>query len=607
VSSIKNSLDQSVRLSPAAFLAGCLAAAVAVWAVGLIFPLPPWLLALEVFLTVLALFVFGSSRYRLDKNALTYGAVLVISATFWSHWWPSSMVRQGIHGEGIGALWRFIRVNLLTLQGLDRLIHADTMLFILGLTFFVASIAQTRLLESASFAVLRRSRGNVLITIALLAAVVSFASGILDGVSMIGLMIRTMVIILLLSKSGGGAVVYAVMVSTVVTTVCGMWLAYGEPPNLIMKANLAPHLDNLFFLRYCLPIAFGSYLIVLWNLRRSLHGRRIDMVRLDILDTHTADVRFLQAMRHGEVFIPMEFVQDHHALLGSRLAAVMEQVKRGEPLGEAMVQNGVPADTRLFLLGEFTSENMAGTLDDYYIHVHGQAPQQADESARRLRQVMASVRRQRIRAQRLGALAFVPFIGFLIWHAANHDVPLFLASFAGFAVAFLPISHIPNMRRLALRDARHEFSEYLFLIPLFFSIALLQRTGFFEQLAGYLNHGIETFGASHMAFAQFAGTTVLSAILDNNVVADFAGRALRGLDETLIHLFATAQIAGYAAGGCWTHIGSAQSVMAYSYIRKEVDQRFTPFEWVKLMTPLVLEIGVFMTAAVYLIGWIVSR
>ncbi len=32
-----------------------------------------------------------------------------------------------------------------------------------------------------------------------------------------------------------------------------------------------------------------------------------------------------------------------------------------------------------------------------------------------------------------------------------------------------------------------------------------------------------------------------------------------------------AQIAGYALGGCWTHIGSAQSVVAYSFIQRDVD------------------------------------
>ena len=56
-------------------------------------------------------------------------------------------------------------------------------------------------------------------------------------------MIRTLVILLFLAKAKGDHVIYAVMLSTVVTTVCGMWLAYGEPPNLIMKSNLHPHLD----------------------------------------------------------------------------------------------------------------------------------------------------------------------------------------------------------------------------------------------------------------------------------------------------------------------------------------------------------------------------
>ena len=86
-------------------------------------------------------------------------------------------------------------------------------------------------------------------------AVVAFASGILDGVSMIGLTIRTLVIIMFLAAAPTAAIRYAVMVCTAVTTICGIWLAYGEPPNLIMKANLDPYIDNAFFLRYCAPIA----------------------------------------------------------------------------------------------------------------------------------------------------------------------------------------------------------------------------------------------------------------------------------------------------------------------------------------------------------------
>jgi Na+/H+ antiporter NhaD/arsenite permease-like protein len=87
--------------------------------------------------------------------------------------------------------------------------------------------------------------------------------------------------------------------------------------------------------------------------------------------------------------------------------------------------------------------------------------------------------------------------------------------------------------------------------------------------------------------------------LDNNVVADFGGRAIHDLGTGLIYLFSMAQIAGYAVGGCWTHIGSAQSVVAYSFIQRQLDARFTPFQWIKAMTPVVLEIFVLMTVLVY--------
>ncbi len=103
-----------------------------------------------------------------------------------------------------------------------------------------------------------------------------------------------------------------------------------------------------------------------------------------------------------------------------------------------------------------------------------------------------------------------------------------------------------------------------------------------------------------MAFAQFLGCTFLSAILDNNVVADFASRALEGLDIALVHLFAMAQIAGYALGGCWTHIGSAQSVVAFAFIRRDIDDRYTPVQWIKEMTPVILQMLVVITVILYL-------
>jgi Na+/H+ antiporter NhaD/arsenite permease-like protein len=151
-----------------------------------------------------------------------------------------------------------------------------------------------------------------------------------------------------------------------------------------------------------------------------------------------------------------------------------------------------------------------------------------------------------------------------------------------------------------LREAKHEFAEYYFLIPLFLSITLLTKAGFFDQIQNLIAVGVASVGHANMAFAQFLATTFLSAILDNNVVADFASRALSQLDISLLYLFALAQIAGYAVGGCWTHIGSAQSVIAYGFIKREVDERYTPLRWIKEMTPIIIQISILLTVIIYI-------
>ena len=131
---------------------------------------------------------------------------------------------------------------------------------------------------------------------------------------MIGLTIRTLVIIMMLAAAPLAAVRYAVMVCTAVTTICGVWLAYGEPPNLIMKANLDPHLGNAFFLLYC---AAGGRRRAIWSIAWQLRGRlgrqRIDLDNMDVLDANAEDVRFLQATRHGEVMTPVELIEGHAA------------------------------------------------------------------------------------------------------------------------------------------------------------------------------------------------------------------------------------------------------------------------------------------------------
>ncbi|OGR85407.1 MAG: hypothetical protein A2901_09255 [Elusimicrobia bacterium RIFCSPLOWO2_01_FULL_54_10] len=592
-------MNDIIFISPKKFLTACAIVSAIFFIVGIQNPFSPAMIAAEVFLTIIALFVFGSIRYQIDKNALVSGAIMIIVASFWGGWWPGSDLRVQISSDGPAAAFDFVRRYFFTLHGLDQLFHADTMLFILGLTFFVAVIAQTRLLESVSFALLTKYRGKVVPTVAMIVGIVSVASGILDGVSMIGLMIRTLVIILLLAGASMSAVLYSVMISTVVTTVCGMWLAYGEPPNLIMKANLHPYLNDAFFLRYCMPAAVGSYFIVIWNIRKRLKGKTVNIAELDVLDQHTADVRFLQAARHGEVPTAIEYVDQWKEKLGEHFEEVNRRIHKGEPLGEAMARERVPAALRKEILGHYVAEDLDEALDDHYGHVVAGHSENKDTSLKKIRVILKGMGKKRVSSQRIGMLSFLPFIGLLVWHAADHHVPLFLASFAGFIVALLGIWKIRKTRALAFKEAAHEYKEYLFLLPLFLSITLLQKTGFFNQLSDLLNLGIEKLGAGHVAYAQFTGVTFLSAILDNNVVADFASRALRGLDLEILYLFSMAQIAGYAVGGCWTHIGSAQSVVAFSFIRKEIDVRFTPFQWIKTMTPVIVQIFILMTVVVY--------
>ncbi len=582
-------------LPPWRFVGGCVSVSCAILIAGQLTPMPVGLLAAEVFATILGLFLFGSFTFQIHKNALTYGMLLVVGATF------SQLATSTWHVEIAERGWRiWVAEHLLSFDGLDGLVHADTMLFILGLTLFVAVIAQTRLLEGITLVLLRRNAGYILPTVISVTAVVAMASGILDGVSMIGLTIRTLVIIMMLAAAPLEAVRHAVMVCTAVTTVCGMWLAYGEPPNLIMKANLYPFLDNAFFLRYCLPAAVASYAVIAWQLRKRLAGRRIRVDDLDILDANVADVRFLQASRHGEVMTPIELVEGHADALDGRAEHVIQRIHAGESLGLALVYEDVSVGSRRLLLGHFVSDELADGLDRHYLYDAAGRPEEALQAELTVHEVLNVTATTRRRAQVVGALGLVPFVIILVLHGTTQQVPLFPASFGAFAVALVGIMHIPKMRTLALREAHAEYAEYYFLFPLFLSITLLTSAGFFDDVQRLLREGITTLGPAHVAFGQLLGSAFLSAILDNNVVADFASRGLVGLDINLLHLFALAQIAGYAVGGCWTHIGCAQSVVAFAFIRRDVDPHYTPLRWIKDMTPVIIQIMLVLTAILYL-------
>jgi hypothetical protein len=437
-------------------------------------------------------------------------------------------------------------------------------------------------------------------------AAVAVASGMLGGVSLISLTIRTLVIVLMLAAAPVAAIRYAIMLCTAVTTICGVFSAYGEPPNLIMKANLAPNLGNDFFLYYCGPVALVSYLVVAWQLRRNLRGRRIDIDGMDVIDANVADVRFLQATRHGEVLTPIELVEGHAAQLGGAATRLLARVRRGESIGIALVREGVPEPTRKQLLGHFVSEDLADALDRHYVLDAAGDHEGALSAARAVDKVVDDLGMKRRNAQRLGGLAIIPFAVMLILHSIEPRVPLFVASFAGFLFALPAIADIPRMRALAWREARTEYAEYYFLFPLFVSITLLTAAGFFDHIEALVRHGVTALGVSHVALGQFLGSTLLSAILDNNIVADFASRGLPSLELPVLHLFAMSQIAGYAIGGCWTHIGSAQSVVAYAFIQRDVDSSYTPIGWIRDITPAILQILAAITAVIYLESLVLS-
>jgi len=585
-------------LSGRVFVGACAIAALALVAAGRVVAMPVWLLAAEVLATILGLFVFGSFKYQIHKNALTYGMLLVIVATFTqlpTSTWHEEVARAGWSG------WS--EHHLLTFAGLDDLIHADTMLFILGLTLFVSVIAQTRVLEGITFFLLRKNSGRILPTAIAVTAVVAVTSGMLGGVSMIGLTIRTFVIILMLGAAPLGAIRYAVMVCTAVTTICGVWTAYGEPPNLIMKANLFPNLDNIFFLKYGVPVAVASFAAIVWQLRRRLGHLRVDLDNMDVLDANAEDVRFLQASRHGEVMTPAELIDGHRDTLGPETADhVLERLRHGESLGIAMIRADVPELTRKILLGHYVTDELADGLDRHYIYAQEGLDEQAFMAELSVDEALEAIAYDRKWAQRIAAFALLPFFALLIVHGFVNDIPLFLASFAGFACALPGIVKLPRMSALALREAKLEYAEYYFLFPLFLSITLLTSAGFFDIMQTLVTRGIDVLGHSHVAFAQFVGSTVLSAILDNNIVADFASRGLHGLSIGVVKFFAMAQIAGYALGGCWTHIGCAQSVVAYAYIQRDVDTKYTPVSWIREMTPVILQTMVLMGVIIYAEG-----
>ena len=212
---------------------------------------------------------------------------------------------------------RWLRLHFLSFHGLDDLVHADTMLFILGLTLFVAVIAQTRLLEGVTYVLLRRYRGAIQPTVIAVTAAVAVASGILGGVSLISLTIRTLVIVLMLAAAPVSAIRYADHAvhrgDDDLRRLFGVRRA--AEPDHEGQSRAEPGERFLSLL-----LRSGGAGRRTWSSRGSSAGASAasasTSTAMDVIDANVADVRFLQATRHGEVLTPIELIEGHAAALG---------------------------------------------------------------------------------------------------------------------------------------------------------------------------------------------------------------------------------------------------------------------------------------------------
>src|SRR5205823_13623834 len=154
-------------------------------------------------------------------------------------------------------------------------------------------------------------------------------------------------------------------------------------------------------------------------------------------------------------------------------------------------------------LGHFVTDELADGLDRHYIYAQEGLDEQAFMAELAVDEALEATAYDRKWAQRIAGFALLPFFALLIIHGIVNEVPLFLASFAGFAAALPGIFKLRRMRGLAFREAQLEYAEYYFLFPLFLSITLLTSAGFFVVLQTLVVRGIDVLGHLHVAFAQF--------------------------------------------------------------------------------------------------------
>lgn len=551
---------------------------------GIYTPLPNATMPVLVSALIVGLFVL---EHRFSKTEIALaGSLPVVSAYLVASWRGASAkpFATWLYAES----WRG-----LSWHRLEHLVHLDTLLFIFGLSAFAAVFTQARALESAALRLMRRGDGvhSVYGFVAVMFVAVALISGILDGVSMIGLLMATLLIIFRAARCSIADQRRVLVLATFVTTFCGAWLAFGEPPNLIMRAGVTSPQGNAlltdrFFLGYCAPLAFMALALILWQLRR-VDGA-VTWSSLDVLTRNQGTVLFLQAATHGTMLDEDKVAAEH--LEGTLLQKVLTRLRNGQPLGAALAEAEVSREKQVEILAAFTGTDDRGeALATHYDPNETEEGRQAADRKFYLLIRPPAMQRLGSRAWALGG--FVAFIGLLVAHTLNHHVPVWTAPLVGALVGYVGLVKGP-MRQLVRRQALHEMEGYLFLPPLFLSISLLGDTGFFERLQPTFRELVAEHGSFLPAAVQLFVTTVLSAVLDNNVVAAAGAKFLQGLPLQDTHLFSMAQIMGYALGGCLTVIGSAQSILAYGFIRAHVDPEYTAKMWLRDVAPTGALIGI---------------
>ena len=199
---------------------------------------------------------------------------------------------------------------------------------------------------------------------------------------------------------------------------------------------------------YCAPAAIAAYVIVARQLRRRLRGQRVDLDEMDVLDVQRRG-RAISAGGAAWRGADAGRSSSRRTLPVRRGASAVIERIRGGPNARPRARRPGRSDRDASRCSSATtsSEELADGLDRHYVFDAAGKYEAAFQAEQAVDEVLASMARRRRRAQLIGGLALIPFVALLVVHGIFHDVPLFLASFAGFLAA------LPAIARSA-EDAR---------------------------------------------------------------------------------------------------------------------------------------------------------